>query len=111
MNKSSNASPTSEVAFAAVGAVVSVIVDRITGFATAVGKLFSGDVKGALTGIKESFTGIGDEMMREAALAVALKQSLQDLADSERALSVDAPDRYEEQVRKKIRREIKRLFQ
>jgi hypothetical protein len=82
-----------EKIFAAVGAVVSVIVDRITAFATAVGKLFSGDIKGALTGMKESFTGIGDEMMREAALALALKQSLQDLADSERALSVETAQR------------------
>jgi len=31
--------------------------------------------------------------------------------DSERAISVDAPDRFEEQVRKKIRKEINRLFQ
>ena len=31
--------------------------------------------------------------------------------ETERAISVDAPDRFEEQVRKKIRREIKRLFQ
>ena len=31
--------------------------------------------------------------------------------DSERAISIDAPDRFEEQVRKKIRREIKRILQ
>jgi len=31
--------------------------------------------------------------------------------DSERAISVDAPDRFEEQVRKKIRKEINRIFQ
>jgi len=31
--------------------------------------------------------------------------------ESERAISVDAPDRFEEQVRKKIRKEIKRIFQ
>ena len=82
-----------EKIFAAVGAVVNVIVDRITGFATAVGKLFSGDVKGALTGMKESFSGIGDEMIREAALALALKQSLQELADAERALNVETAQR------------------
>tara|TARA_R100001244_G_scaffold63091_1_gene52422 strand:- start:38 stop:2092 length:2055 start_codon:yes stop_codon:yes gene_type:complete len=79
--------------FAGVGAAVSVIVDRITGFATAVGKLFSGDIKGALTGMKESFTGIGTEMTKEIALAIALKQSLQDLADSERELSVETAQR------------------
>jgi hypothetical protein len=31
--------------------------------------------------------------------------------ETERALSVDAPDRFEEQIRRKIRREIKRIFQ
>ena len=31
--------------------------------------------------------------------------------ESERAISVDAPDRFEEQVRKKIRKEINRIFQ
>ena len=31
--------------------------------------------------------------------------------ETERALSVDAPDRFEEQIRKKIRKEINRIFQ
>ena len=79
--------------FSGVGAVVSVIVDRITDFASAIGSLFSGDIMGGLNGIKESFLGIGNEMARETALAIALKQSLQDLVNSERDLSVETAQR------------------
>jgi len=79
--------------FAGLGAAVSVIVDRITDFASAVGTLFSGDIMGGLRGMRDTFTGIGDEMVRETALAIALKKSLQDLADSERQLNVETAKR------------------
>ena len=78
-----------EKAFSGIGAAVNVIVDRITKFASAVGKLFSGDVKGALRGITSAFTGIGDEMSREIRLAVELKGKLQSLNDAERELNVE----------------------
>jgi hypothetical protein len=78
-----------EKAFSGIGAAVNVIVDRITKFASAVGKLFSGDVKGALRGITSAFTGIGDEMSREIRLAVELKGRLQALNDAERELNVE----------------------
>jgi len=78
-----------EKAFSGIGAAVNVIVDRITKFASAVGKLFSGDVKGALRGITSAFTGIGNEMSREIRLAVELKGKLQSLNDSERELNVE----------------------
>ena len=79
--------------FSGVGAAVSVIVDRITGFASAVGSLLSGDISGGLSEMKQTFTGIGDEMTREVALAVELKRSLQDLANSERDLRVETAQR------------------
>jgi hypothetical protein len=82
-----------EKIFAGVGAAVSVIVDRIAKFGGAIAKLLSGDVKGAFSDMKGAFTGIGDEMLREISLAVALKQSLQDLVNSERALSVEMAQR------------------
>tara|TARA_R110000765_G_scaffold31897_1_gene74514 strand:+ start:201 stop:2132 length:1932 start_codon:yes stop_codon:yes gene_type:complete len=85
-----------ERAFAGVGAAVSVIVDRISKFAGAVGKLFSGDVKGALTDVKGALSGIGDEISREIDLAVELKGKLQLLADSERALNVELAQKREE---------------
>ena len=78
-----------ERAFSGIGAAVNVIVDRVTKFASAVGKLFSGNVKGALRGITSAFTGIGDEMSREIRLAVELKGQLQSLNDSERELNVE----------------------
>jgi len=79
--------------FAGLGAAVSVIVDRISMYAESLMKLFSGDIKGAINGFKDTFSGIGDEMTREIALAIKLKAELQALVDSERELSVETAKR------------------
>ena len=89
LTKTTKGAEVLEKAFSGIGAAVNVIVDRITKFASAVGKLFSGDVKGALRGITSAFTGIGDEMSREIRLAVELKGKLQSLNDAERELNVE----------------------
>ena len=88
-----------EQVFSGIGAVVNVIVDRISKFAGAVGKLFSGDIKGALTGMKESFSGIGDEILADVAAAIKLEQRLQSLRDNERDFS---------KVRAQTRQEIQK---
>tara|TARA_R100001244_G_scaffold46654_1_gene41680 strand:+ start:331 stop:2070 length:1740 start_codon:yes stop_codon:yes gene_type:complete len=82
-----------ERVFAGVGAAVDVIVDRITKFASAVGKLFSGNIKGGLRALTGTFKGMGDEMSREIRLAVELKAKLQELTDSERELNVEFAQR------------------
>lgn len=82
-----------EVAFAGVGAAVSVIVDRVSKFGGAIVKLFKGDVKGALTDVKGAFTGIGTEIANDVKQAVALKQAFTALRDSERALNVETAQR------------------
>ena len=82
-----------ERVFAGVGAAVDVIVDRVTKFASAVGKLFSGNIKGGLRGLTGTFKGMGDEMSREISLAIELKERLQTLTDSERELNVEFAQR------------------
>jgi hypothetical protein len=68
---------------AAVGAVVEIVVDRITKFVGALGKLLSGDFSGGLEDMQNSFKGIGDEIEREVAMAVALAGAIRDLEDRE----------------------------
>ena len=82
-----------EVAFAGIGAAVSVIVDRVSKFGGAIVKLFKGNVKGALTDVKGAFTGIGEEIANDVKQAVALKKAFTALRDSERALNVETAQR------------------
>ena len=82
-----------EVAFAGVGAAVSVIVDRVSKFGGAIVKLFQGNVKGALTDVKGAFTGIGTEIANDTKQAIALKQAFIALRDSERDLNVETAQR------------------
>ena len=82
-----------EVAFAGIGAAVSVIVDRVAKFGGAIVKLFKGDVKGALKDVKGAFTGIGTEIAKDVTQAIALKNAFQALRDSERELNVETAQR------------------
>jgi len=82
-----------EVAFAGLGAAVSVIVDRVSKFGGAIVKLFQGDAKGALQDVKGAFTGIGDEIANDTRQAIELKKAFQDLRDSERSLNVETAQR------------------
>jgi len=82
-----------EVAFAGLGAAMSVIVDRVSKFGGAIVKLFQGDAKGALQDVKGAFTGIGEEIVNDTKQAIALKKAFQDLRDSERGLNVETAQR------------------
>ena len=82
-----------EVAFAGIGAAINVITDRVSKFGGAIVKLFSGDVKGALTDVKGAFTGIGTEIANDTTQAIALTQALQNLTDSQRELNVETAQR------------------
>ena len=73
---------------AGVGAAVDVVVDRISGFGESIMKFFSGDFKGAVEGMTKTFAGMGDEIVREAKLAVDLKNQLNDLVGLERDFNV-----------------------
>jgi len=71
----------------ALGAALDVVRDRVLKFAGGIAKLFSGDIKGGLADLKGAFTGIGDEIEREATAAANLRKELQLVADAERELN------------------------
>lgn len=68
---------------ASVGTVINVLADRVVMLVGALGKLLSGDFKGALSGIKDTFSGIGDEIEREIKLTFELNAAIRDLEDAE----------------------------
>jgi hypothetical protein len=68
---------------AAASAVIAVVTDRVVALVGAIGKFLSGDFSEGLAGIKDSFSGIGDEIAREVGLAVELQKAIQDLEDRE----------------------------
>ena len=75
-------------AMAGLGAAVDVIIDRISGFGESITKFFSGDFSGAVEGMTKTFSGLGDEIVREAKAAADLEKTLQGLIDMEREFSV-----------------------
>jgi len=75
-------------AMAGLGAAVDVIIDRISGFGESITKFFSGDFSGAVEGMTKTFSGLGDEIVREAKAAASLEKTLQSLIDMEREFSV-----------------------
>lgn len=62
---------------AGLGAIFDVLKDRLSGVGEGLSMIFSGDFSEGLDKIKDSFTGIGDEMAREGALAQDLEAQLQ----------------------------------
>ena len=75
-------------AMAGLGAAVDVIIDRISGFGESITKFFSGDFSGAVEGMTKTFSGLGDEIVREAKAAADLEDTLQSLIVMEREFSV-----------------------
>jgi len=75
-------------ALAGIGAAVDVVKDRVSLFGESVIKFFKGDTKGAVEGLKDSFTGLGEEIQNEVKAAAELKKTLNELLDSEREFSV-----------------------
>ena len=66
-----------------------VIRDRVSGLGEGILKLFSGDTKAGFEQMKDSFKGIGDEIVADTKAIVELKKSFQDLRDSNRELRVE----------------------
>tara|TARA_R100001163_G_scaffold23566_2_gene19757 strand:+ start:1521 stop:3152 length:1632 start_codon:yes stop_codon:yes gene_type:complete len=82
-----------KVAFAGVGAAVSVIVDRIADFGGAILKFFKRDFSGAAEDMKAAFSGIGKEIKEDTELMMALQRATNALRDSERDLGVETAQR------------------
>lgn len=70
-------------AMAGLSAFTSVIVDRLSALFEALKRIVSGDVLGGLSDLRAAFSGVGDEIRREVALAVELEGALQRLKDQE----------------------------
>lgn len=69
--------------FKAIGATISVLVDRISSFGEGLFKILSGDFRGGVDLLKSSFKGLGDEIRAESAAAVQLEKDFQALQDRE----------------------------
>lgn len=69
-----------------VSAAVKVVLDRVIGLGDSLVKLFSGDFKGAVEGVKNAFKGLGDEIARETKEGSRLAEQLDAIEDRERDL-------------------------
>jgi len=69
-----------------VSAAVKVVLDRVIGLGESLVKLFSGDFKGAVEGVKNAFKGLGDEIARETKEGARLAEQLDAIEDRERDL-------------------------
>src|SRR5210317_1850128 len=73
-----------KVTTAALGAAFDVLRDRVSKIGGALVKFFTGDFSGALADVKDSFTGITDEIIRETKAAGDLQRAMNALKDEER---------------------------
>tara|TARA_R100001443_G_scaffold115451_1_gene133246 strand:- start:387 stop:1856 length:1470 start_codon:yes stop_codon:yes gene_type:complete len=72
-----------EKALAGMGAVVDVIVDRFSKFGEVLTFVFSGEFQKAGDALKETFSGIADEIEREVVAMTELKRRTQELRDAD----------------------------
>ena len=80
-------------AFAGIKATIAVVVDRLSSLTKAFTLLKDGKFSEAADSIKESFSGIGDEIANDAKEAAGLEKQMQKLRDAERDLTVDISKR------------------
>ena len=73
-------------AFKGIGAVIDVLVDRISTFGEGLFKIISGDFSEGVALLKGSFSGLGDEIRNEAQAAIELEKAQQALEDRQIAL-------------------------
>jgi|TARA_R110001599_G_scaffold38733_3_gene118654 hypothetical protein len=79
--------------FKVVGVVVKVFVDRFISYGKMLYSLITLDFKGAAANAKAAFSGVGDELSREIALAKELSNRTNALVDAERELNVETANR------------------
>jgi len=72
--------------FKAVGATIDVLVDRVSTFGEGLFKIISGDFRGGVDLLKNSFKGLGEEIREEASAAAELERQFQALQDREIAM-------------------------
>jgi methyl-accepting chemotaxis protein len=81
-----------ERTLAGLGATFNVLRDRASGVGEALLNIFNKPLKETLGDIKDSFTGIGDEIVADTKAIVELKKSFQELRDSNRELRVETAE-------------------
>lgn len=69
--------------FKAVGSVVDVLVDRFIKVGEVLSNIFSQSIFKTLAGVKDAFSGVGDEIQREIDLVIELERATQKLRDVE----------------------------
>ena len=70
-----------------LGAVMDVLRDRVLKVGEGLVKFFTGDFSGAFNSVKESVSGVGDEITKEFQQAMSLKKELQSIDDAQRELN------------------------
>ena len=70
-------------AFAGIGATVSVLIDRISGFGEGLALIFSGKYSEGAAKLKASVKGIGEEIAKESKAAFELEDALNKLEERE----------------------------
>ena len=69
-----------------VSAAVKVVIDRVVLLGEGIVELFSGNFTKAIQTVKNAFTGIGAEIVKETAAGARLAKQLDDIEDRERDL-------------------------
>jgi len=69
--------------FKGLGAVVDVLIDRVSSFGEGLFMILSGDFEGGFNLLKQSISGVGEEMEREGKAAIQLEKDMQALQDRE----------------------------
>ena len=77
------------IAMAAVGAAVGVVKDAMVGLGESFLQFFRGDFSGAIDTLKNSFTGLGDEIVKDTKAAIALERAMNQVKVQERELAVE----------------------
>jgi hypothetical protein len=77
------------IAMAAVGAAIGVVKDVMVGLGESFVKFFKGDFSGAVDTLKNSFTGLGDEIKKDVEAAIALERAMNKVKVQERELAVE----------------------
>jgi hypothetical protein len=88
-NKTESGANRLKEAFAAMGAAVRVVIDRVLALGDGLLSLLSGDFSGGVEKLKGAFSGLGDEIARETKGAYELQKALNDLEIRERQLNVE----------------------
>ena len=89
-------------AMAAIGAAVSVVIDRMSKIGEAFGLLLSGDLSGAFNTTKEAVSGLTDEIIRETMAAWNLQDALNAVRDAENGLIVTNAKRRQEIAKNRL---------